>query len=88
MYLMKYDFNIIIKKTNRIRTVSFLVKNEELIMSVPRFISDNEIDRLISTKINWINKKLSSEKINNYFTKKSFVDGETFMFFGKIYILH
>ncbi len=84
---MKYDFNIIIKKTNRTRTVSFLVKNQELIMSVPRFISDNEINRLISTKINWINKKLTSEKLNNYFTKKNFVTGEKFMFFGKIYIL-
>ena len=84
---MKYDFNIIIKKTNRTRTVSFLVKNQELIMSVPRFISDNEINKLISTKINWINKKLTSEKLNNYFTKKNFVTGEKFMFFGKIYIL-
>ena len=31
---MKYNFNIIIKRTNRIRTVSFLVKNQELIISV------------------------------------------------------
>ena len=84
---MKYNFNIIIKKTNRTRTVSFLVKNQELIMSVPRFISDNEIDRLISTKINWINKKLTSEKHNNYLTKKNFIAGEKFMFFGKIYTL-
>jgi predicted metal-dependent hydrolase len=84
---MKYNFNIIIKKTNRIRTVSFLVKNQELIISVPKFISDKEIDRLILSKINWINKKLSSEKLNTPLIKKSFVNGEKLMFFGKNYFL-
>ena len=87
VYLMKYDFNVVIKKTNRLRTVSFLVKNQELIMSVPRFISEREIDRLILTKINWINKKISSEKLNICFVNKSFINGKKFMFFGKIYTL-
>ena len=51
---MKYNFNIIIKRTNRIRTVSFLVKNQELTISVPKLISDKEIDRLILSKLKWI----------------------------------
>ncbi|MBT3938753.1 MAG: M48 family metallopeptidase [Pelagibacterales bacterium] len=84
---MKYNFNIKIKKTNRIRTVSFLVKNQELLISVPKFISNKEIDRLILSKINWINKKLSSEKLNTPLIAKSFVNGEKLMFFGKNYSL-
>ena len=84
---MKYNFNIKITITNRIRTVSFLVKNQELIISVPKFISNTEIDRLILSKINWINKKLSSEKLNTPLIAKSFVNGEKLMFFGKNYSL-
>ena len=73
---MKYNFNIIIKRTNRIRTVSFLVKNQELIISVPKFISEKEIDKLILSKINWINKKLASEKLNKPLIYKRFTSGE------------
>ena len=44
---MKYDFNIIIKRTNRKKTVSFRIKNQEVIISVPKFLSDNEINNLV-----------------------------------------
>ena len=54
---MKYNFNIIIKRTNRIRTVSFLVKNQELTISVPKLISDKEIDRLILSKFRLTSRK-------------------------------
>ena len=84
---MKYNFNIIIKRTNRIRTVSFLVKNQELIISVPKFISEKEIDKLILSKISWINKKLTSEKLNKPLIHKRFVNGEKLMLFGKDYLL-
>ena len=80
---MKYNFNIIIKRTNRIRTVSFLVKNQELIISVPKFISEKEIDSLIISKINWINKKLNSEKLNKSIIDKRYINGEKLMFFGR-----
>ena len=84
---MKYNFNIIIKRTNRIRTVSFLVKNQELTISVPKLISDKEIDRLILSKLKWINKKLRSEKLNPTDIPKCFVNDEKLMFFGKSYFL-
>ena len=83
IYLMKYNFNIIIKRTNWIRTVSFLVKNQELIISVPKFISEKEIDSLILSKINWINKKLNSEKLNKSIIDKRYINGEKLMFFGR-----
>jgi predicted metal-dependent hydrolase len=84
---MKYNFNIIIKRTNRIRTVSFLVKNQELTISVPKLISDKEIDRLILSKLKWINKKLRSEKLNPTDIPKCFVNDEKLMLFGKSYFL-
>ncbi len=80
---MKYDFNIIIKKTNRIKTVSFLIKNQSVILSVPKYISSNEIDSLIESKIHWIKKKLFTEKENNLQNKRLYLEGEIFLYLGK-----
>ena len=67
---MKYDFNIIIKRTNRKKTVSFRIKNQEVIISVPKFLSDNEIYNLVEIKIKWIKNKLALEKLNNVSIKR------------------
>ena len=53
---MKYDFNIIIKRTNRKKTVSFRIINQEVEISAPKFLSDREIYNLVEIKINWIKK--------------------------------
>ena len=49
---MKYDFNITIKKTNRLKTISLKVINQEVVLSAPKFISDDEIYSIIDNKIN------------------------------------
>jgi len=84
---MKYDFNVIIKKTNRIKTVSFLIKNQSLILSVPKYISSNEIDSIIESKIHWIKKKLINEKENNLQNKRLYSEGEIFLYLGQEFIL-
>jgi hypothetical protein len=84
---MKYDFNVNVKRTNRIKTVSFLIKEQELIITVPKFISKREVDRLILTKIKWIRKKLAAELIYKNFKEKRYINGEKFMFLGKFYNL-
>ena len=40
---MKYDFNVTVKRTNRIKTVSFLIKEQELIITVPKIKNMNTI---------------------------------------------
>lgn len=84
---MKYNFNIIIKRTNRLKTVSFLVKNQEVIISVPKFVSDSEVNSLIEDKIRWIKKKLYSDNINNNILKRKYINGEKFLYFGDEYTL-
>ncbi|MFL2682293.1 MAG: M48 family metallopeptidase [Alphaproteobacteria bacterium] len=84
---MKYNFNISIKRTNRLKTVSLKVKNQEVVLSVPKFVTDSEIDNIIERKINWIRNKLAIEKTNNFNIKKKYENGEKFLYFGSEYSL-
>ena len=84
---MKYDFNIIIKRTNRKKTVSFRIKNQEVIISVPKFLSDNEIYNLVEIKIKWIKNKLALEKLNNASIKRKYENGDIFLYLGSEYSL-
>ena len=84
---MKYDFNIIIKRTNRKKTVSFRIKNQEVIISVPKFLSDNEINNLVEIKIKWIKNKLALEKLNNVSIKRKYENGDIFLYLGSKYSL-
>ena len=83
---MKYDFNIIIKRTNRLKTISLKVKNQEVVLSAPKFVSDDEIFSIIDNKINWIRNKLSADK--SHLTKKrKYNNGDKFLYFGSEYLL-
>ena len=84
---MKYDFNIIIKRTNRKKTVSFRIKNQEVIISVPKFLSDNEINNLVEIKIKWIKNKLALEKLNTVPIKRKYENGDIFLYLGSEYSL-
>ena len=84
---MKYNFNISIKRTNRLKTISLQVKNQEVVLSVPRFVSDSEIDNIIERKINWINNKLAIEKSNSLDIKRKYESGDKFLYFGSEYSL-
>ncbi len=84
---MKYDFNIIIKRTNRKKTVSFRIKNQEVIISVPKFLSDNEIYNLVEMKIKWIKNKLALEKLNTVSIKRKYENGDIFLYLGSEYSL-
>ena len=84
---MKYDFNIIIKRTNRKKTVSFRIKNQEVIISAPKFLSDNEIYNLVEMKIKWIKNKLALEKLNTVSIKRKYENGDIFLYLGSEYSL-
>ena len=84
---MKYNFNISIKRTNRLKTIALQVKNQEVVLSVPRFVSDGEIDNIIERKINWINNKLAIEKTNSLDIKRKYQNGDKFLYFGSEYSL-
>jgi len=84
---MKYDFNIIIKRTNRKKTVSFRIINQEVEISAPKFLSDREIYNLVEIKINWIKNKLALEKLNIVSIKRKYENGDKFLYLGSEYSL-
>jgi len=84
---MKYDYNIIIKRTNRKKTVSFRIKNQEVIISAPKFLSDSKIYNLVEIKIKWIKNKLALEKLNTVSIKRKYENGDIFLYLGSEYSL-
>jgi len=84
---MKYNFNFIIKRTNRKKTLSIVIKDQKVFILVPKLVTDFEIEKLLNSKINWIEKKLSVEKNNLKINKKFYKQGEIFQYLGNNYIL-
>ena len=84
---MKFDFNLNIKKTNRKKTISIVVKNQIVKVLVPNYIGDLEIEKLIESKISWIQKKLSLERNSKILNNKNYINGEVFKYLGRDYYL-
>ena len=76
-----------IKKTNRKKTISFIVKEGYVLVICPKQTSDSYIKKILKIKTNWIEKKLKEQ--NEYRKKKmkAFEEGEVFFCFGKKLIL-
>lgn len=66
-------------------TASFEVRSGEVIIRVPKHLSDQQIAVLASDKMDWIQKQLLISKPS---PKKQFIEGEMFKYRGKDYELH
>ena len=57
---LKIDFldKVIIKRTNRKKTISISIKEGHVIVLCPKLVSKNYVDKLLAKKKNWIIKKL------------------------------
>ena len=84
---MKFDFNLNITKTNRKKTISIVVKNQIVKVLVPNYVDDLEIEKLIESKISWIQKKLYLERNNIIVNNKNYINGEVFKYLGRDYYL-
>jgi len=80
--------NIVIKKTNRKKTISIQVKNGLIDVRVPQHIAQVEIDSFIQKKMPWIKKKVDIQ--NKIITpkRKKFLNNESFLFMGKEFKLN
>ena len=84
---MKYDFNLLIKRTSRKKTLSITIRDQKVILSAPKYVSDEEIDQILRSKVAWIQKKLTFERESIKLNKKYFTKGEVFLYLGKEYYL-
>ena len=84
---MKYDFDLLIKRTRRKKTLSIIIRDQKVILSAPKHVSDQEINKILESKFAWIQKKLTIEKEDFKLNKKYYTSGEIFLYLGKEYYL-
>lgn len=69
---IKYE---IIRKN--IKNVYINIKNGAVIITAPKYVAQEEIEKLLMKKVNWIYKKLETQKIKNekpdLYTKEEFI---------------
>ena len=82
---IKIDFldKVIIKRTNRKKTISISVKEGNIIVISPKFVSKSYLNNLLKKKKKWISKKLEEDILKGNIKKRNFCDGEFFFKFGK-----
>ena len=81
----KIDFldKLIIKRTNRKKTISITVKEGAIIVMAPKLVSINYLNNLLEKKKKWISKKLDEDSLKRNIKKRSFSTGESLFKFGK-----
>ena len=86
---MKIDteFNLEIKRTSRKKTISFVIKNNNVQVIAPKTLSNIEIKSFIHKKSNWIESKLKENKLKEKIVSKNFESDERFLYLGKNYKL-
>lgn len=81
------EFQISVKRTKRRKTISLKIIDGFVQVVVPDFVSDSEINLLVSKKRKWIRNKLKIQKLIPSFKPKEFISGEAFLYLGKNYRL-
>ena len=87
MFRKKYDDDllnkVIIKRTDRRKTISISVKGEKIILLSPRLISTNFLYDILLKKKKWIIKKLKQQSELMDTNYKKFIVNEHLLKFGK-----
>ena len=78
---------ILVERTNRKRTISLQVKNNNLIIKTPRSVSKKTLDDLIKRKQNWIKQRVILNFEEQTLRNRKFIDNEKFYFRGNEYRL-
>ena len=77
----KKSYPVLIKVTNRKKTISIRIEKENILINTPCFVEDSYILDLLEKKRNWINDKF--EKINS--KKNNFIEEGKVFYLGKKY---
>ena len=77
-----------IERTKRRRTISLQVKDNKLIIKVPRTVSRKNLDELIQRKQKWIKQRAILDFEEQNLRNRKFIDNEKFYFRGNQYHLY
>lgn len=78
-------FNVAIIRSKRRKTLALAVANGEVTVRMPAKMAAHHAERFIQQKSAWIQQKLAAHPAMR---KKSFADGETFLFMGQKLLLN
>ncbi len=78
-----FSDKIIIKRTKRKKTIAIKIEGKNIIVLSPKLVSERYLKTILEKKKDWIKNKLEEESLKNTIKKRSFLDGEKFLKFGK-----
>ncbi|MBF97233.1 MAG: hypothetical protein CMJ13_08430 [Pelagibacterales bacterium] len=85
----KLDFldKVIIKRTNRKKTISIYVKEEYIIILSPKLVSEKYLYKILLKKQEWITKKLCEQRKRSKILKIRYINGGVLTKYGEKKIL-
>jgi len=81
------DFQAEIVKTSRKRSASIQIIDGKVKIRVPKSLSDKRINDLIKKRTPWIQIKLEEYSKSPNIVQKKYIDGETYTYLGKNFLL-
>lgn len=85
----EFDFDVIVKRSPRRRTLEINVRNGRVQLMLPSFVSDSDGMDFLRRKHDWIHRALRRQRVRaEEIVEKTYQPGELFAFLGKQYALH
>tara|TARA_Y100000389_G_scaffold122704_1_gene120046 strand:+ start:395 stop:1111 length:717 start_codon:yes stop_codon:yes gene_type:complete len=86
-YFLDLGATVKIDKEKKRKTISLQIKEKLILVKVPKYYSNDNINKLLYEKKKWIRKKI--EEIDSYYKKKErkFLIGDKFFLYGEELIL-
>ena len=76
-----------IRRIISLKSISIKVDKKYIDIKVPFLLNNKSIEYFIHKKINWIQKQIDIQTKIKSFKEKKYIDGEKFLYLGKIYRL-
>ncbi len=81
------DWPLEVRRTRRKKTTAIKIAGDTVIVSVPRFFSDRQVQQLLHKHQHWIQQKLHENSNRPALPPKKFIQDEAFLFLDKHYLL-
>ena len=81
-FTLSNEIKVFIKKTNRKKSISVIIRNNEVFLNAPNFYSNSDIEEFLEKKAVWIKRKLDENKKIFQREELNFQNNEILFFFG------
>jgi predicted metal-dependent hydrolase len=86
-YFLDLGVEVLVNREHGRRTISLIIKENFILVKIPKYYSNGDINKLLREKNLWIRKKFLEKK--SYFIKqeRNFIKGDKFFLYGSELIL-